>query len=132
MASYGDRPLPLLGRTRSRAVLAGVSVAVAGSVLWGLIAAAARYQFSILAVAIGLGVGIVMARLRPGDRPLAIAAAIVSVAGCALGSLAAEVLIALNDGIAAAELLGHSGLVLRAYPATVGWLGLLFWALAAY
>jgi len=113
------------------AILAGVGVAVAGAAVWGIVAYLARYQFSLLAVMIGLAVGMVMAWVRPGDRSLAVPGAIVAVAGCALGSLAAEVLIALGHSIPVTVLLRDFGPIVRAYPSTVGWLGFLFWALAA-
>jgi len=115
-----------------KAILAGVGVAGAGAVVWGLVAYLFRYQFSLLAVVIGLAIGMVMARVGPGGRSLAAAGAIVSVAGCALGSLMGEVLIAFSHGIPVSVLLGHAGPVARAYPPTVGWLGLLFWVLAAW
>jgi hypothetical protein len=131
MDSNRVRHQPRRRGSAGRAILAGVGVAVAGSAVWGLVAYLVRYQFSLLAVVIGLAVGTVMAWVRPGDRSLAVTGAIVSVAGCALGSLAAEILIALSHSIPVTVLLGDFGRIVRAYPSTVGWLGFLFWVLAA-
>jgi hypothetical protein len=114
------------------AVAAGVGAAVAGAVIWGLAAFLTRYQLSLLGLLMGLGVGTVVALVRPGDRSLAVLAAVVSVAGCALGSLVAEVMIAVSDKVPLAVLLSHFGQIAGAYPATVGAFGLLFWALAAW
>jgi len=128
-----EREADWSGRRRSAAItlLAGLGATVAGSVLWGLAAYLLRHEFSVLAVLMGLGVGSVVARLRPGQRSAAAAAAISSAAGCAAGSLLAEILLAIGDHIPVTALAGHSGEIIRAYPATVGWLGFVFWMLAA-
>jgi hypothetical protein len=111
------------------AVLAGAVVAIVGALIWGVIAYSTKYQFSIMAVLIGFAVGTVMARLGGPRRPaLGVAAAVIAVGGCALGSLVAEMLILLRHGLPMSE---NLNLIFRFYPSAVGGLGFLFWAFAA-
>ena len=114
------------------AVLAGAAVAIVGALIWGVIAYSTKYQFSIMAVLVGLGVGTVMARVG-GVRStaLAVASAVLAVGGCALGSLVAEILILLRHGLSMSEILANLNIVFRFYPKAVGGLGFLFWAFAA-
>ena len=115
------------------AVLAGAAVATVGALIWGVIAYSTKYQFSIMAVLVGLGVGTVMARVS-GVRNMAlgVASAVLAVGGCALGSLVAEILILERHGAPMSLILAHLNFVFRLYPRAVGGLGFLFWALAAF
>ncbi len=115
------------------AVLAGFGVAVAGSVVWGLVAYATKYQFSLLAVVLGFAVGAAVFRAGGHNRStgLALASAAVAVFGCALGSLLAEMMILRGHGVPLGLIMSHLDLVLRAYPSAVGGLGLFFWVIAA-
>jgi len=114
------------------AVLAGAAVAIVGALIWGVIAYSTKYQFSIMAVLVGLGVGTVMARVS-GVRNMAlgVASAVLAVGGCALGSLVAEILILERHGAPMSLILAHLNIVFRLYPSAVGGLGFLFWAFAA-
>jgi hypothetical protein len=122
------------GRWRSAlaAVAAAIGVAIAGAVIWGLVALLIHKQLSLLGLAIGLGVGAVIARYRPGNLPIIIAGAVIAVAGCALGTLLAQVFLLLNQQIGLSVILSHLGALFHDYPRNVGLLGLLFYALAAY
>jgi hypothetical protein len=115
------------------AVLAGIGVAVAGSVVWGLVAYVAKYQFSLLAVVLGFAVGAAMFRAGGHNRNtgLAVAGAALAVFGCALGSLLAEIMILRGHGVPLGLIMSHLDVVLRGYPSAVGGLGLFFWAIAA-
>jgi hypothetical protein len=114
------------------AVLAGAAVAIAGALIWGVIAYSTKYQFSIMAVLIGFAVGTVMARVGGARGPaLGVASAVLAVGGCALGSLVAEILILLRHGAPISEILAHLDIVFRFYPTAVGGLGFVFWAIAA-
>ncbi len=132
MAMFGVDP-PVRQASTGRAVLAGIGVAVAGSLVWGLIAYLTKYQFSLLAIFMGFGVGTVMFRVNGRNRnpALAVAGAILAVFGCALGSLVAETLVVLRHGVPFSLILAHLDLLFRFYPQAVGGLGLLFWAIAA-
>jgi hypothetical protein len=117
-------------RSRAVAILAAVAAAIVGSMMWALIASLLRLELSAIAILIGLTVGAVIVRTRPADCSLAIVSAVVSVAGCAFGVLSAEVILALRDRIPAGALSSRFGEILHAYPATVGWLGVLLWLMA--
>jgi hypothetical protein len=114
------------------AVLVGAVVAIACALVWGVIAYSTKYQFSIMAILVGLAVGTVVARVgRVRSTGLGIASALLAVFGCALGSLVAEILILLRNGASLSEILSGLNIVFRFYPSAVGGLGFAFWALAA-
>jgi hypothetical protein len=114
------------------AVLAGVVVAIACALAWGVIAYSTKYQFSLAAILVGLAVGTVMARIGRLKSPVfALASAALAVFGCALGSLVAEMLVLLRQGVPMSEILAHLNIVFREYPKAVGGLGFLFWVIAA-
>jgi hypothetical protein len=122
------------GRVRSTAAALGAAAgaAIAGAVLWGLIALLLHRQLSLIGLAIGLAVGWLVARFRPGHLPTIVAGAVIAVAGCALGTLLGQIFLLLNARVSLSVILAHLNLVLREYPGNVGVLGLLFYALAAY
>jgi hypothetical protein len=128
MDTQGQRP-----GSPGVAVLAGIGAAVAGAVAWGLVAYVIKYQFSLLAVVLGYGVGAAVFRAggRNRNTGLAVAGAVLAVFGCALGSLLAEIMILRGHGVPFGLIMSHLDLVLRAYPSAVGGLGLFFWAIAA-
>ena len=110
-------------------------MALAGAVLWGLIAMLVKLQLALIGLLIGAGIGVVVARYRAGHRPTMIAGAVIAVAGCALGTFLAMVFQAMNAHFPLSFVLGHlSGPhgLLHYYPANVGIIGLFFWAVAAY
>jgi hypothetical protein len=111
---------------------AAAGAAIAGAIVWGLIALLLHKQLSLIGLVIGLAVGWLVARLRPGHLPTIVAGAIIAVAGCALGTLLGQIFLLLNAQVSLSVILAHLNLVLRAYPANVGALGVLFYALAAY
>jgi hypothetical protein len=133
MTVYGMDPQAQRQGSLGTAVLAGAGVAVAGAVVWGLIAYLTKYQLSLMAVFLGAAVGAVMFRVggRIRNPALAAAAGVLAILGCALGSLIAQILVLLSDGIPGSLIMSHLNLVLRAYPSSVGALGLFFWAIAA-
>jgi hypothetical protein len=113
--------------------LAGAAgVAIAGAVVWGLVALLIHKQLSLIGLAIGLGVGGLVARFRHAHLPTIIAGAVIAVAGCALGTLLGQIFLLLSAQWSPGDIFGHLNLVARAYPTNVGWLGVLFYALAAY
>lgn len=115
-----------------RHVAAAAAVAAAGAVAWALIAYATGDQFSFMAVLIGAAVGLTMRRAGGPDGRLQAAGALLAVAGCAAGTLLAMILLLnVRYHVGLTVIAGHLGTVLRAYPSAVGWLGLLFWVIAA-
>lgn len=121
------------GRDSTPAALgAAAGVAIAGAVTWGLIALATHKQLSLIGLAIGAGVGALVARFRPGHLPTIIAGAVIAVAGCALGTLLGQIFLLLDAHVSLPVILRNLSQVFRAYPRNVGMLGVLFYALAAY
>ena len=124
--------------SRQNALIAvglAIAVALAGAVLWGLVAMAFNIQLSLLGLLIGAGVGAVVARYRAGHRPTIIAGAVIAVAGCALGTLLGMIFQLIRHQVPLSYILGHlsgPGGLFHYYPGEVGVLGLLFWAVAAY
>jgi hypothetical protein len=115
------------------AVAAAIGVAVAGAVLWGLVALLIHRQLSLLGLLIGAGVGSMVARYRAGHLPTIIAGAVIAVAGCALGTLLGVVFTLLKAHVAVSQILAHFSLVARSLsPGNLGLLGVLFYAVAAY
>jgi hypothetical protein len=122
-----------VGRPSTPVALAlAVGVALAGAVLWGLAALVFHRQLALIGVLIGLGTGFAVARYRPGHPRTIVAGAVIAVIGCALGTFLAIVFALLDAGVGVSTITGHLGAVLRGYPGAVGWLGLLFWLIAAY
>jgi hypothetical protein len=121
------------GRESTLAALGGAAaVAIAGALVWGLVALATHRQLSLIGLVIGLGVGALVHRFRPGSGPVIAAGAVIAVAGCALGTLLGQIFLLLSAQWSLSEIAGHLNLVARAYPSNVGWLGVLFYALAAF
>jgi hypothetical protein len=129
----GARPA---GRQNAIIALAlAVGVALAGALLWGLIAMLINLQLSLIGLLIGAGIGTIVARYRSGHWPTIIAGAVIAVAGCALGTLLAMVFRSLKAHVPLSYILSHLGGpygLLHYYPGDVGVIGLLFWAVAAY
>jgi len=114
------------------AILAGFVVAIACALVWGVISYSTKFQFSIMAILVGLAVGTVMARIGRVKSPaFAIVSATLAVFGCALGSLVAEILVLVRQGAAMSDILAHLGVVFHYYPQAVGGLGFVFWIFAA-
>ena len=107
------------------------AAAVAGAVLWGLVALVFHRQLSLLGLLIGAGVGFAVARYRPGHLPTVVAGAVIAVAGCALGTFLAIVFALLNDHVPIGTIVSHLNIVFHGYPSAVGGIGLFFWLIAA-
>jgi uncharacterized membrane protein len=121
------------GRQSSLLALGSAAgAALAGAVVWGLIALLIHRQLSLIGLAIGVTVGALVARFRPGHRPTIAAGAIIAVAGCALGTLLGQVFLLLNAQVSLSVIVGHLNLVLRDYPRNVGALGVVCYLVAAY
>jgi hypothetical protein len=120
----------------SIAISLAIGVALAGAVAWGLVAILINLQLSLFGLLIGAGVGAVVAKYRPGHWPTIVTGAVIAIAGCALGTYLSMVFQELKDHFSVSFVLGHLGGgpygLLHYYPRQVGWLGLLFWAVAAY
>jgi hypothetical protein len=107
-----------------------LGLAIAGAVAWGLVALLVSLQLPVVGLLIGLAVGTAVARFRPGHRPTIAAGGLAVIAGCALGPFLTIIFVALGDRVPPGTILGHLGVAVRAYPAAVGWEGLVFSAAA--
>jgi hypothetical protein len=117
----------------ARPVIAGSAAAAAGAAVWAAAAYVTSDQFEFIAVLLGVGVGAAVTRAGGGPlRRLQAVGALLAVAGCALGTLIAMIaVLAGRYAISLGVIFGHLGIVLRAYPGSVGWMGILFWVAAA-
>jgi hypothetical protein len=131
MINFGTPSQPERGNV-GMAVLAGLVVAIACALVWGVISYATKYEFSIMALLVGLAVGAVMARIGRVRTPaFGVVSGLLAVLGCALGSLVAEILIINRHGAPLSLIFAHINLVFQDYPHYVGGLGFLFWVFAA-
>lgn len=132
--SYLPPPSPTRPKQNSLAVAlsAGSGAALAGAVVWGLITYLTKHQYSVLAVVLGLAVGTIIARIRPGDMTAAVGSAVISLLGAVLGTVLAAVFLLINLGVGIGEVLAHFGTVLSLTLKSEDFIGYLFWALAAF
>lgn len=119
-------------RSLAFALSAGLGVAVACAFVWGLIIYVINRDFSLLAVGLGVAVGTVIARLRPGDMGAAVGSAAISLFGAVLGAILAGVFIVVNHGLSLGVTLSHLGTIISVVFHGEGFLGYLFWAIAAF
>jgi hypothetical protein len=113
------------------ALLSALGIAIAGAVVWGLIARQFNVQLSLIGVLIGAGIGYVVAKFRPGHLPTILAGVVIAVFGCALGTFLAIMFTLLSGGYTLAQITSNLDAVFRAYPTAVGGLGFVFWLFAA-
>jgi hypothetical protein len=132
MTPYGTAPPAPPRGSLGLALVCGFGAAIAGAVVWGLIAYISKHQFSIVAVLMGLAVGSAVARFRNSDPLAAIASAVLAIFGCALGSFLALVFALAGAGVSMGSILGHLNLIIQAYPHSLGGLTLVFWLIAAF
>jgi hypothetical protein len=131
----GVSRMPSRSAGRTSTILAlglAIAAAVAGAVLWGLLALVIHRQLSLIGLLIGLGAGSAVARYRPGHRPTLIAGAVIAVAGCALGTFLAIVFTLLDSQVSLSTIVSNLSIILHSYPSAVGGIGLLFWLIAAF
>ena len=128
---FGAMPaLPARRQSTLVALAMAAAIAIAGAVLWGLVALVFHRQLSLLGLLIGGGVGLAVARYRPAHAPTIAAGVVIAVAGCALGTFLAIIFSLLQAQVSVHTIASHLNVVLRGYPADVGWLGLTFWLIA--
>jgi hypothetical protein len=125
-ARPGGRPSTLV------ALGSAAAAALAGAVVWGVLALLIHRQLSLIGLAIGVAVGALVSRFRPGHLPTIVAGGVIAVAGCALGTLLGQTFLLLEARDSLPLIARHLDIVLRAYPANVGALGVLFYLIAGY
>jgi hypothetical protein len=124
-------PAPARRASMGRVLLAGLGAAVAGSIVWAIIAYLTKHQFSLVAILVGSLVGFTISRIRPGSAAAAAAGAVVALFGCAFGTFLALIFAQVREGAAVVSVLQHPNVLEHAYPRSVGPLGIVFWLMAA-
>ena len=71
-------------------LLAAIAAAVVGAIIWAVITVTTDYRIGVVAVGIGVLVGLAIDRFGGGDRRLPAAGAVITLIGCALGELFAD------------------------------------------
>ena len=113
------------------ALFAGLVAAVAGSIIWAVVAYLTKHQYSLVAVLVGGMVGFTISRIRPGSAAAAAAGALMTLVGCALGTFLGLIFVAVRDGAHLGTVLGHLSVITHAYARSVGGMGIVFWLIAA-
>lgn len=134
--AYIPPPLPAAPASAPRglglAIAVGSAVAIACAVILGLIGGLANHEFAYGAVLLGVFVGQAVRRIRR-DTQAAIAAALISLAGGALASLAGlTTRLVTAAHIPLPVVLAHISTVISILPRAIGVFGFVCWALAAY
>jgi hypothetical protein len=89
------------------------------------------HSVALLAVLIGPLVGWTVARLRPRDLLTAAGSALLALAACAAGRFLTELFGLAGAGVTVSSILGHLGLIARAYRYSIGVSTAVPWAIAA-
>ncbi len=122
----------------SLALAGGLAAAVAGAIVWAVIAVATNYQIGWMAVAVGFLVGGAVRTLGRGiDKSFGCLGATMSVFGCLLGKLLSFfVIVASQEGLSPLAVITQIGsrpiVIPAALLATFHPMDLLFYALAIY
>lgn len=115
-----------------KAVAIGIGAMLLGAVIWAVITALTKHEFTLVAIGVGALIGLSMFAARPTSAGIAVVAALLTVLGCALGDfLAIAALASHQTGHSFGDIfkieLQHPGPVFRA----LGGKTYLFWAIGA-
>lgn len=115
-----------------KAVVIGIGAMLLGAVIWAVVTALTKHEFSLVAIGVGALIGISMFTARPTSSGIAVVAALLAVVGCALGDfLALGALVSHRTGVSFGDVLNvelkHPGPVFRA----LGGKTYLFWLIGA-
>src|SRR5256885_665028 len=72
-----------------KAVVIGIGAMLLGAIIWAVITALTKHEFSLVAIGVGALIGLSMFTARPTSAGIALLAALLTVIGCALGELLA-------------------------------------------
>jgi hypothetical protein len=115
-----------------KAIVIGIGAMLLGAVIWAVITALTKHEFSLVAIGVGALIGLAMFTARPTSGGIALVAALLTIVGCALGDfLALGALIAQRTSASFMDVLNaevkHPGPVFHA----LGGKTYLFWAIGA-
>ena len=129
-------PLPLAQPPAGRfglGLLAAIVAAVVGGIIWAVITVTSDYRIGVVAVGIGVLVGLAIDRFGGGDRRLPIAGAVIALLGCLLGDLIADAhIIGKQAQIGTFAMFGHPHLLWLYYKHAFRAFDAVFYAIAAY
>jgi hypothetical protein len=72
-----------------KAIAIGILAMILGAAIWAVITVVTAHEFSLVAIGVGALVGVLMYAARPTSSGIAVVAALLTVAGCALGQFLA-------------------------------------------
>jgi hypothetical protein len=72
-----------------KSIAIGILAMIIGAALWAVITVATSHEFSLVAIGVGALIGVAMYAARPTSMGIAVAAAGLTVIGCALGEFLA-------------------------------------------
>lgn len=115
-----------------KAVAIGIGAMLLGAIVWAVITATTKHEFSAVAIGVGALIGLSMFTARPTKSSVALVAALLTFIGCALGEFLAVAALAAHDGgISFGQALNvesqHLGTVFKA----LGGKTYLFWVIGA-
>jgi hypothetical protein len=114
------------------AVVIGIGAMLLGAIIWAVITALTKHEFSLVAIGVGVLIGLAMFTARPTSTGIAALAALLTIIGCALGEfLAAAAVVSRQTPVSFTDVLRleveHLGPFLRA----LGGRTYVFWAFGA-
>jgi hypothetical protein len=128
---YGTAPAPAAPPHLAFVLACGLGAGLGGALGWGVLAYYVHQDLAVLAVLIGPLVGFTVARLRPRDLLAAVGSALLALAACAAGRFLTELFGLAGAGVTVGSILGHLGLLARAYRHSIGAGTAVSWAAAA-
>ena len=137
MSSYQAVPTaPSQGPSLLNGVVIGFFTALLGAVVWAVVVAVTHYQIGFVAVALGLLVGLAMARNASANPVLPVIAGAFALLGCVVGDLLCDIVEQANFeqvplGEALTVTFSHPAMLGEIFSAYFSPLSLLFWAIAA-
>lgn len=115
-----------------KAIVIGILAMILGAGLWAVVTVVTEHEFSLVAIGVGALVGLTMFAARPTSSGIAVAAALLTVVGCALGEfLAIPAYVAHKDGLPFGRLISLELNHPKLYFHSLDGKTYLFWAIGA-
>lgn len=115
-----------------KAIVLGILAMILGAGLWAVVTVVTAHEFSLVAIGVGALVGLTMFAARPTSTGIAVAAALLTVVGCALGEfLAIPAYVAHKSGLGFGRLVNLELNHPKLYFDSLDGKTYLFWAIGA-
>jgi hypothetical protein len=103
-----------------------------GAIIWAVITALTKHEFSLVAIGVGALIGLAMFTARPTSAGIAVLAALLTLIGCALGEfLAAAAVVSQQSPVSFTEVLKLEFQHLGPFLQALGGRTYVFWAIGA-